>query len=366
LRENPSVLDLTEPELAAILAQHDEPAYRARQIIRWVYRSGCDDFDQMTDLPAPLRETLAQSLRIHVLQPAQVLDSARDGTKKIALRTRDGQIIETVLMPQPGRREGRPSGDPEGTAPGASPRGRTSLCLSSQAGCAYRCAFCASGARGLARNLTAAEIIDQYLWARKTAGNARISNIVFMGMGEPLANYNNVVRSVRLFNTAAGISRRSIAISTCGLPDRIRRLADEGLGVHLAVSLHAPDNALRRKLMPIAARYPVKAIVSAARYYAKTTGRKVAFEYILMSGLNDSPELAPRLGRLLRGMPCMVNVISFNPHQFCGDMKQPSPQRTMQFVRALRSAGLDAALRKSLGGDISAACGQLSGHLSPA
>jgi 23S rRNA (adenine2503-C2)-methyltransferase len=344
LNEKPSVIDLAEPELLALAARLGEPAYRARQVMRWVYRSGADDFSAMSDLPAPLRELLAQSLRIHVLEPVQVKESARDGAKKIALRTDDGHIIEAVLMPQ---------------------RGRMSLCLSTQAGCAYRCVFCASGSRGLARNLTHAEIVDQFLRARKTAGDDRISNIVFMGMGEPLANYDNVVRAVRTFNSAVGIGRRNIAISTCGIPAQIRRLADEGLGAHLAISLHSPDDALRRKLMPVAGRYPVEEIVSAARYYAQTTGRKVAFEYVLIAGLNDSLELASRLARLLRGMACMVNIIAFNPHQFCGDMKPPSREQMMQFAGALRRAGLDVAVRKSLGADISAACGQLSGHLPP-
>ena len=332
------VCGLLPGELEEALSRAGHEPYRARQILRWVYRRGVLDFSRMTDLPQHLRKELAGPMQISPLRRVSKRE-AGDGSIKLALRLADGALIEAVVMPY-----------------GA----RATACVSSQVGCAYDCAFCATGSLGLERNLTPAEIVGQALSLRDESA-ARITNVVFMGMGEPLANYEAVIKAVRIMNDRACLNTgaRHMAISTCGLPQQIRRLAAEGLGLHLAVSLNAPDDELRSTLMPVNRRYPVREVIASAREYAITSGRKVSFEYCLLEGINDSPSQAAAVARLIRGFPCMVNLILYN--QARGAYRRPQPAAVQAFRRALRECGVEVALRRSLGEEVAAACGQLAG-----
>jgi 23S rRNA (adenine2503-C2)-methyltransferase len=332
------VCGLLPAELEQALAGAGHKVYRARQILRWVYRRGVCDFSRMSDLPQPLREELARSLAVNPLH-LSATRRARDGSAKLSFRLPDAAGIEAVIMPY----------DTRATA-----------CISSQVGCAYNCAFCATGALGPGRDLTPAEIVGQVLHAR-AASAARVSNVVFMGMGEPLANYDAVIKAVRIMNQRAclNIGARHIAISTCGLPQQMRRLAAEDLGVHLAVSLNAPNDKLRSQLMPINRRHAVGEVIAAAREYAARTGRKVSFEYCLLEGVNDSPTQAAAVARLIHGFPCMVNLILYN--QARGGFRRPRPAAVAAFRRALEERGVEVALRRSFGAEVAAACGQLAG-----
>jgi len=340
VKHKPSVLDLAEADLAAFAEGHGEKPYRARQVLVWLYLKGADDFQQMTDLPDSFRSALADAFQVHSLSLARKQRSRIDGSVKLGLATREGHLVEAVVMPQPKH---------------------VTVCVSSQVGCAFGCIFCASGAGGLTRNLTSGEIVDQVLWAAKHAPEGRkVTNVVFMGMGEPLANYENTLAAARTLNRLAGIGFRRMAISTCGLVPAMERLATEGLQIHLAVSLHAPDDATRKHFMPKSARWRVKEIVEAAKQYVEATGRKVSFEYVLIKGLNDSPQAAERLAGLLRGCRCMVNLIAFNENPFAKGLRAPSEADVRRFAGALSKRGVQTAVRRSYGQDISAACGQLA------
>ncbi|UCH33379.1 MAG: 23S rRNA (adenine(2503)-C(2))-methyltransferase RlmN [Armatimonadota bacterium] len=325
-------------ELEQALADAGHKPYRARQILRWMYRRGVHDVAGMTDLPQQLRDKLSRRMRVHPLrQLAQ--RQARDGSAKLSFRLPDRAAIETVIMPH-----------------GA----RATVCVSSQVGCAYNCAFCATGALGLERDLTPPEIVGQILCAQAVT-QASVTNVVFMGMGEPLANYEATLKAVRIINHRAclDISARRIAISTCGLPEQMRRLAGEGLALHLAVSLNAPYDKLRTTLMPVNRRYPVRDVVAAAREYAIRTGRKVAFEYCLLDGVNDSRALAAATAKLLRGMPCMVNLIPCNEAR--AGFRRPPDATVRAFRQTLEAQGMEVAVRRPFGEEIAAACGQLAG-----
>jgi len=333
----PFIVGLLPSELEQALVAAGHEPYRARQILRWVYQRGAEDFAQMSDLPHPLQQELAQKMSIDPLpEPSQ--RRARDGSVKLAFGLTGGKAIEAVVMPQDGR---------------------VTACVSSQVGCAYNCAFCATGGLGLERNLTPAEIVGQAMRARQASGS-RVSNVVFMGMGEPLANYAAVVKAARIMNHPAGmnIGARHIAISTCGLPHQMRRLAGEGLVLHLAVSLNAPDDELRSRLMPINRRHPVAAVVGAASEYAQRTGRKISFEYCLLAGINDSPSAAAATARLIRGIPAMVNLINYN--QARGGFQRPRAAAVRAFQRVLQEHGIEVAIRRSFGEEVTAACGQLA------
>jgi len=332
---------LTREELADWLAQQQEPPYRARQLFHWLYRRLAADFAAMTDLPAATRQRLAQGMaQVDALRPAACQESA-DGSIKLAFSLYDRRVIESVLIPH---------------------RERTTVCVSSQVGCGYGCRLCATGQLGFSRNLYAAEIVDQVVQAQRQGGR-RISNVVFMGMGEPLANYDQVLRAVRLLNDreGLGIAARHIAISTCGLPPQMRRLAGEKLQLHLAVSLHAPSDELRSQLLPINRRYPLRQVLQAARHYAERTGRKVTFQYTLIGGVNDSPAQARRLAGLVRGMPCLVNLIPLN--QALEGYRPPERPAVTRFRAELAAAGVEVAVRRSYGADIRGACGQLAAAL---
>jgi 23S rRNA (adenine2503-C2)-methyltransferase len=332
------LLGLLPDELAFFLRVLGQPAYRARQVLAWLHRGA--SFAEMTDLPAPLRARLASLASAGTLQVAQ-RESAPDAATKFAFRTPDDQVVESVLIPH---------------------RQRTTVCVSSQIGCAHGCRFCATGQRGLVRDLTAGEIVEQVVRVQQHCRPARVTNVVFMGMGEPLANYDAVVRAVRLLNHPHGlhIGARHIAISTCGLPEQIQRLAGEGLQVALAISLHAATDEVRSQLVPVNRTHPIAAVLAAARGYAERTGRKVAFAYVVVPGLNDTADQARRLAVLTRGFASMVNLIPQNP---TAGSTSPDPQAALRFARRLEQQGVPAAVRRSRGAEVLGACGQLRARL---
>jgi len=331
---------MTREEMAEWLESLGGEPYRARQIFHWLYRRLASDTDQMTDLPAALRAEIASEASVDALRLLQARESA-DGSTALAFRLFDDRAVEAVLIPH---------------------ERRTTVCVSSQVGCGFGCSLCATGRLGFSRNLFAAEIVDQVVQCQRRAGG-RVTNVVFMGMGEPLANYDQVLRAVRLLNDPEGlhIAARHIAISTCGLPPMIRRLAGENLQVHLAVSLHAASDEVRNRLVPINRRYNLRLVVDAARYFMQRTGRKVTFQYTLIAGVNDTPAQARRLASLLQGVRAVVNLIPLNAA--VEGYQPPTPEAVTRFRTALATLGLEVAVRHSYGQDVRGACGQLVGAL---
>lgn len=328
---------LLPDELAADLAALGLPGYRAKQVFRWLGR-GAADFEQMSDLPKALRERLGEAYSIPGLGLLRRQISAKDGTEKFLWRLPDGESVETVLMRYK--------------------HGNT-VCVSSQVGCRMGCVFCASTIGGKVRDLTASEMLDEVLRTGLTAGT-RIDGVVLMGIGEPLDNFDNVVRFLRLVNDANGanIGMRHISLSTCGLVEAIDKLAALHLQLTLSVSLHAPDDETRAKLMPVNARYGVDALYDACERYFAATGRRVSFEYAMVRGVNDTPRHADMLIRRLRGTGSHVNLIRLNYVSERGLM--PSTEETVKaFVRRLSDGGVTVTVRRRLGSDIDAACGQL-------
>ncbi len=340
--------DLSLPELEATLRDLGQPAYRARQVWRGVYQRLATSFDDLTDLPAPLRLELAARYRLAAAEPVTQLTSRDGSTDKALLRLQDGELIETVLMRYEATEDSR---------------ARNTICISSQAGCAMACAFCATGQQGFRRNLTSGEIVEQVLhFARLIrAEGQHVTNVVFMGMGEPLANYAATLRTVQTLNSAEGfgLGARHMTISTVGVFGGIRRLAEEPYQVGLALSLHSPDDDLRRRLIPTA-RQPIATLLDASNYYAERTGRRYSVEYALIEGVNDTPEMARRLGRLLAGMPCHVNLIPVNPTANPGT-RRPERRRVLAFQQELVALGINCTVRTEKGVDIMAGCGQLRG-----
>ena len=311
-----------------------QPAYRGRQIFHWIHQRGVLDPGEMTDLPMVLRLRLESSRSEEVAR-----QHSSDGlTSKLLLRLHDGQQIEAVEM--------------------NTDTGRKTICVSTQAGCAMGCVFCVTGQFGFARNLDAGEIVEQVL--RFRTSEAPVTNVVFMGMGEPLANYDETLRAIRLLTHPDGlhIGARRITLSTSGLVPQMRRLAEEGLQIGLAVSLHAPNDELRSRLMPVNRRWPIAEVVNAADYHVEVTRRRVSYEYTLMAGVNDSAELADDLAELLRGRLCHVNLIPLNANED-QSLHASSAARAFAFEARLRDAGIAATIRVNRGRDILAACGQL-------
>lgn len=329
-------------------AEQKWPVYRARQVYHWVFDRGATDFEAMTNLAKTERAKLAESWTILTGKELRRQES-QDGTTKLLLEWTDGATSECVLIPDETRR---------------------TACISSQVGCPVGCTFCASGMGGLQRQLTAGEIVEQAMRIRalcrqppddRRAGeDTRLSNIVLMGIGEPLANYENVLQAVRTINADWGmnIGARKITLSTVGLPKQIRRLAEENLQINLAISLHAPTDSLRRKLIPWANRVSVDELASAVNFYFEKTGREVTIEYLLLGGVNDRPRHAGDLASLCRRMRCNVNLIRYNPVPGLG-FERPTSAAAHHFVEQLRARGINVHLRKSRGIDIDAACGQL-------
>jgi 23S rRNA (adenine2503-C2)-methyltransferase len=337
--ERRPVLDLTPDELRAWLGERGQPPMRAKQIRRWALAGRAESFDQMTDLPLALRAELAESFAVFGTEVAAHQQS-RDGTQKLLLRLTDGRHVECVLIPEGDRR---------------------TACVSTQVGCGMGCVFCASGLNGVERNLTAAEILEQLLRLRNaTAAGERLTNIVVMGMGEPLANLENLVAALDVAGSKDGldIGARHVTVSTVGLPVKIRRLADLGRQYHLAVSLHAPDDELRTEIVPTNEQTGIEAILAAADYFFDQTGRQVTYEYVLLGGLNDRPDHAAALARLLADRVAHVNLIPFNAVEGL-PYRGPTPESLSAFQSVLRRAGLSVKVRKRKGSDIDAACGQL-------
>jgi len=336
-----NIFGLFVEEIASIIAPYGAKPYRAAQIAKWVYQRGVYDFANMTDLPIPLRTALAANLTVDTLTLIDQQHSKDGKTSKFLLALADGQAIETVLMRQPYG---------------------NSVCVSTQVGCGMGCVFCASTLGGVIRNLSGGEILAQvnYINQLLAAEGQRVNSIVIMGAGEPLANYENVMRFIRLCHAPYifNLSYRSITLSTVGIVPGIKRLAQEGLPLTLAVSLHAPNDQLRSQLMPINDRYPIEKVMAAADLYAAATGRRVTYEYILIDGVNDRPEHARQLASLLKGRLANVNLIPVNPVPERG-LRRPNAKSIAAFLAVLQQHNVNATLRREMGSDIQAACGQL-------
>ncbi len=322
-------------ELEDYLKELGQPKFRAMQVFRWLHQ-GAESFDEMTDLPKALREKLKEQCMLTVPQVERKQVSRMDGTVKYLWRLWDGNCVETVLMRYK--------------------HGNT-VCVSSQVGCNMGCAFCASTLGGKVRDLAPGEILDQVIFTRKDSGEA-VSNIVMMGIGEPLDNFDHVLRFLTLVNhpEGANIGMRHISVSTCGLVEKIDKLARLGLQLTLSVSLHAPDDSVRSRLMPVNRAVGVETLMDACRRYFETTGRRISYEYAMIDGVNDSDEQADRLAKLLRGQPGHVNLIPLN--DVAESPLKPS-RRVRQFQQRLEDHGVTATVRRRLGSDIDAACGQL-------
>lgn len=342
-----NLLDLDLPGLTAWFQSIGEKPFRAKQVMRWLHQHGAERFDQMTDLAKSLREKLDQQAQIR--PPVLVAEhAASDGTRKFLLEVGPGNWVETVFIPETDR----------GT-----------LCVSTQVGCALECRFCSTGRQGFNRNLSVAEVLGQLWWANKVlgrdhAGDHVISNVVLMGMGEPLLNFDNVVTalSVMLDDHAYGLSRRRVTVSTSGIVPAMDRLR-ERLPVALAVSLHAPDDDLRNELVPINRKYPLRELMAACRRYVAAAPRDfITFEYVMLEGVNDGPAQARALIELTRDVPCKFNLIPFNPFPDSG-YRRSSRDAVRRFAADLQAAGRIATIRKTRGDDIDAACGQLAGKV---
>ena len=349
-----NLLDLDVQQLTAWFAEHGEKPFRARQVLRWIYKTGESDFDAMSDLAVSLREKLKQ---IACVQPPKMMreELSDDGTCKWLLDMGTGNAVETVFIPE---------------------ETRGTLCVSTQAGCALDCAFCSTGKQGFNRNLSVAEIIGQLWWANhqlgkdaptstgsgQAQGNWKISNVVLMGMGEPLLNFDNTVGALRLMldDHAYGLSRRRVTVSTSGIVPAMDRLREE-CPVALAVSLHAPNDKLRDMLVPVNRKYPLKELLAACRRYLERAPRDfITFEYVLLDGVNDNVQQARELVRLVREVPCKFNLIPFNPFPQT-HYQRSSPEAICRFRDVLMEADIVTTTRKTRGDDIAAACGQLAG-----
>ena len=332
-------------ELQEKLDQLGEPKYRAGQIADWLHKKRVTSFDEMTDLPQSLRAELARQFSLDKIDIVRVLGS-KDSTQKFLFRLPDGNLIESVLIPASPALYGEKSD-------------RHTICISTQVGCAYGCKFCASGLEGFSRNLRANEIVDQIIAVERASGE-KIDNIVFMGMGEPFANFENLTRAIRIINSpwGLGIGARHITVSTSGLAPQIRKLADEPTQVRLAVSLHGATDEVRDRIMPINRRYNIDMLLSACDYYISRKKQRLTFEYILIAGVNDSDEQAHLLAKHARRLSAKVNLIPYNTVEGL-PWSRPSRNRQENFLSILRAAGIAGTLRREKGHDIEAACGQL-------
>ncbi len=336
--EKQDIKSLTLEELTLAIRQMGEKAFRARQIYQWLHQKLVTDFDAMENLSKSFRERLKEQFTLTALYPADVKISQIDGTRKYLFRLADGNVIESVWMQY---------------------HHGNSVCISSQVGCRMGCRFCASTLDGLARNLTTAEMLDQ-IYRIQTLTGERVSNIVIMGSGEPLDNYDNVIRFLHMISDEQGlnISQRNITLSTCGIVPNILKLAEEDVQITLALSLHAPNDEVRKTLMPIANRYSLKEILPACQTYFEKTGRRLTFEYSLVSGVNDNLEEAKALTALLKNMHGHVNLIPVNPIKE-RDYRQSDRRAIEAFKAYLEKHGINVTVRREMGRDINGACGQL-------
>lgn len=349
----PTLLDLSRSELAAIVEEMGEPKYRARQIWKAMYGELVAGFEDISTLPQSLRNTLRERFVLDPVTPALALRSKDREVDKVLFRLSDGELIETVLMRYHA---------------GSDSRARSTVCVSTQAGCALGCTFCATGQQGFRRQLSAGEIAAQVRYMNRLLRDAArdgstradaVTNVVFMGMGEPLANYDNTLKAIAILNDEQGtnLGARHMTVSTVGLAPQIAKLATEPYQINLAVSLHAPNDAMRSRTMPVNRRYPISTLMKAVRLYIAKTNRRVSFEYVLLAGENDRPEHAAELATLLSGMLCHVNLIPVNPTK--APYHRPNDGRIGKFKDILRQAGIAATVRVEKGIDIDAGCGQL-------
>ncbi|MCM8769476.1 MAG: 23S rRNA (adenine(2503)-C(2))-methyltransferase RlmN [Candidatus Omnitrophica bacterium] len=335
-----NIKDLSLKEMQERLVSLGEPAYRGRQIFSWIYHQGVSDFSEMRNLPVGLKKKLGENFRLS--SPLVVnLRKAKDGVEKYLFQLQDGYLVESVLIPS-GKRQ--------------------TLCVSSQVGCRYRCAFCASGKKGMRRNLTAGEIVDQVLYVRFTRKVA-VTHLVFMGMGEPFDNFDSVVKAIKIINHPDGlnIGSRKITVSTAGHIPGIDKFSQIGWQVELSVSLHAVDDKLRSSLMPINRLYPVKELLAACRRYTESTGRIITFEYVLLKTVNDSVEQAKALAIAAKNVGAKINLISVSPVPN-SQWQPPEKEKLACFLEELKKQRANFTLRRSRGKDIQAACGQLAGE----
>ena len=337
-----SVYDLTLDELTAWMTERGHPAYRAWQLYDALYKQLMSSFDEISVLPKRLREELADVLPITAMSPVNAVSTSNRETIKTLYRTAQGDLVETVLMLY---------------------RSRATVCVSCQVGCAVGCAFCATGLMGLDRNLTTGQMVAQVVDASRSARQLGrdLTNLVMMGMGEPFHNYAATIKFLTILNDPSGfgMGARRMTVSTSGIVPFIDKLADEPLQVNLAISIHAPNDELRSQLVPINRKHPIADLMAAVDRYTAKTRRRVSFEYALMSGINDSDEIARELAELLRGLLCHVNVIPLNPVDVL-PYERPTPERIERFAQLAASSGIPVTVRYSRGVDISAACGQLA------
>ncbi len=332
------IKSLSLPELKEELTAHGEKSFKAAQIYAWLHKKGIDSFDEMTDLSKDLREKLKSNYNIYTCSIEKKLVSVYDDTVKYLFRLYDGELIESVVMKY---------------------KYGYTICVSSQVGCKMGCSFCASGIAGFIRNLTPSEILSQIYVAQKDL-NIRISHIVMMGVGEPLDNFENVMQFLTLVSNSDGlnISMRNISLSTCGVVSGIERLLEKRLQLTLSVSLHAPNDEIRSRTMPVNNRWNVDTLLSVCRKYAQVTSRRISFEYAMISGVNDSDECAHELGKKLKGMLCHVNLIPVNSVKE-RNYKKSSDNRINCFIKILEKYKINVTVRRTLGSDINASCGQL-------
>ncbi len=336
------IKSMTAQEIGAVLKELGQPAFRAKQVFSWLHK-GAASYEDMTNIPQNLRSILAEKYPIYTPQVLRKQESQKDGTVKYLWRLEDGNCVETVLMRY---------------------HYGNSVCISTEVGCKMGCAFCASTLGGFVRQLQPHEMLDQVLFTQLDSGQP-ISHIVLMGIGEPLDNYDNVMRFLELVNDPEGmnISMRHISLSTCGLVPMIDVLAEKKLQITLSVSLHAPSDQIRDTIMPVNKAYPTEQLLDACRRYYKKTGRRISFEYAMIGGVNDSPEAAQLLIKRLKGMSAHVNLIPLN-HVEESPLKPSTKQAVARFQQILEDAGVPATVRRSLGGDIDASCGQLRRNYS--
>ncbi|HLO04457.1 MAG TPA: 23S rRNA (adenine(2503)-C(2))-methyltransferase RlmN [Symbiobacteriaceae bacterium] len=335
------LVGMTKEELKAFVESLGEPAFRAKQLFQWVYQKGATTFDQMTNLSAAFRAKLAENARLKLCTSEVAQQAEPTRTTKYLFQLPDGQKVESVLMRH---------------------NYGNAVCVTTQVGCRMGCSFCASTFGGLVRNLLAGEIVDQILvMGADLPEGQRIDSVVLMGSGEPMENYDQVLKAVRLMHDPDGlnIGYRHITLSTSGLVPAIYRLTEEEIPITLALSLHAPNDRLRSELMPVNRVWPVQEVLTATRHYAETTGRRVTYEYILIEEVNDNPEEAEQLAALLKGSLAHVNLIPMNPVAERPQYRRPSRERIKRFAEILQGYGLETTVRREMGGDIDAACGQL-------
>lgn len=341
----PGLLGFTPEEMLELVTSFGQPGFRGKQLVEWIFEKRAVSFEAMTNLPKPLREALAQAAVVRTMAIARVEGSA-DTTQKLLLKLHDGRFVETVLIPASPALYGEKSD-------------RLTLCVSSQIGCAYDCKFCASGLAGFTRNLSAAEIVEQVVQAEAHSGQ-RVDNIVFMGMGEPLANYSNLTRAIEVLNAdwGIGIGARRMTVSTSGLAPQIKKLANIPLQIRLAISLHGASDEVRNQIMPVNQKYPLDELFEALSYWKQHHKQRLTFEYILIAGINDSLEQARSLVKRARSVEAKVNLIPYNTVEGLS-WERPEEAQQEAFLKVLTDASIPATLRREKGHDIAAACGQL-------